>query len=124
MKTYLKRALVALMVCSLAAVTALGAKVKKAHVKLDSDVMVNGTLLKAGEYDFRFNEENGELTILKNGEVKAKTTVRAQARNGKARNTTVRTRLVGNVTEFVGLTFGGSSEDVIVSANGAPVTGN
>jgi len=79
--------LIALIVCALAAVTAFADKTKKEHVTLVSDVMVNGTLVKAGEYDVRFNEETGELAILKDGKVKAKTSARLEVRNEKAKNT-------------------------------------
>ena len=70
MKKYFQRTLATLMVCAIAATT-FAEKVRKEHVTLTSDVMVNGTLVKAGEYDIRFDEKAGELSILKNGKVKA-----------------------------------------------------
>lgn len=123
MKNYFQHTLVALIICALAAVTAFAAKVKKAHLTLPSDVMVNGTLVKAGEYDFRFNEETGELAILKNGTVKAKTTARFEARSDKARETVLRTREAGNVLELISLTFNGSTQDVVVTSSGTTLTG-
>jgi hypothetical protein len=77
-------------------------------------VSVNGTLLEAGEYRVRFDESAGELTILKNGEVKAKTLARVEARSMKARNTSVRTRVDGGVAKLIGETFDGWTEDVVV----------
>jgi len=115
--------LIALIVCALAAVTAFADKTKKEHVTLVSDVMVNGTLVKAGEYDVRFNEETGELAILKDGKVKAKTSARLEVRNEKAKNTSIRTRTVGNMSELISITFGGSTQDVVLSASGGAVTG-
>ena len=85
--------------------------------------MVNGTLVKAGEYDVRFNEETGELAILWDGKVKAKTTARLEARNDKAKNTSVRTRMVGNTTELIGVTFSGATQDVVITSSGGAVTG-
>jgi|SRR5436309_7093992 len=123
MKNYLQRTLIALMVCALAAITAFAAKVKKEHITLTSDVMVNGTLLKAGDYDVKFNEETGELAILRDGTVKAKTTARLEARNDKAKNSSVRTRMVGNTTELIGVTFGGATQDVVITSGGEAVTG-
>jgi len=59
--------------------------------------MVNGTLVKAGSYQIKFNEQTGELSILKDGKVKAKTTAQLQARNEKARDTAVKTLDKGGV---------------------------
>src|ERR671915_83687 len=110
MKTYLFRSFVAVIVLALATVTAFADKVKKVQLTLADDVMVSGTLVKAGTYDFRFTEDTGELAILKNGKVKAKTTARVEQRNDKARDTTVLLRGAGKVSELTGLRFGGSKE--------------
>ena len=77
MKVFLKSTLAALMICALASIAIFAAakdKVKTETVTFPSDVMVNGTLVKAGDYQLKFNEETGELAIMKNGKVKAKTT--------------------------------------------------
>jgi len=112
------------MICSVAAATALAGKTKRAHLKFASDVMVDGTLLKAGAYDFKFNEESGELTILQDGEVKAKTAARLESRTEKARQTGVRTLRVGEVNQFMGLIFGGSSQEVVVTPRGTAAAAN
>jgi hypothetical protein len=119
MKSFLRHTLVALMICALGAVAAFADSNKNAKLTLATDVMVNGTLVKAGEYDFKFNEKTNELTILKNGKVKAKTTARLETRNDKAKNSSVRTRSNGNSSEIVGLTFGGSNQEVVVASGGA-----
>ena len=118
MKSYLQRTLVVLMICALGAVTAFADKNKNAKLTLPHDVMVNGTLLKAGEYEFRFNEKTNELSILKDGKVKAKTAARLETRNEKAKNSAVRTRSNGNAAEILGLTFGGSNQEVVVASGG------
>jgi hypothetical protein len=118
MKTYLQRMLVALMICALGAVTAFADKYKNARLTLSSDVMVNGTLITAGDYEFKFNEKTNEITILKDGKVKARTTARLEARNEKAKYTAIRTRAAGNSREFIGLTFGGSNQEVVVTSGG------
>ena len=64
MKTYLFRSFVAVIVLALATVTAFADKVKKVQLTLGDDVMVSGTLVKAGTYDFRFNQDTGELASL------------------------------------------------------------
>src|ERR1700681_1687468 len=94
MKVFMKSTLAALMICALASIAVFAAakdKVKTETVTFASDVMVNGTLLKAGEYQVKFNEQTGELAILKDGKVKAKTTAQLQSRSEKVRSTAVRT---------------------------------
>lgn len=127
MKVFLKSTLAALMICALASIAVFAAakdKVRTETVTFTTDVMVNGTLVKAGEYQVRFNEQTGELAILKGGKVKAKTTAQLQARNEKARSTAVRTLDKGGVAELIGVSFGGSNQDVVVGASSGAVTGN
>ena len=127
MKVFLKSTLAALMICALASIAVLAAgkdKVKTETVTFTSDVMVNGTLLKAGEYQVKFNEQTGELAILKDGKVKAKTTAQLQARSEKAKQTVVRTLDKGSVAELIGFSFGGSTQDLVVGASSGAVTGN
>ena len=127
MKGFLKGTFAALMICALASITAFAAakdKVKTENVTFAQDVTVNGTLVKAGEYQLKFNEETNELAIMKNGKVKAKTTAHFQARSDKAKNTSIRTVDKGNIAELIGVTFEGSNQDVVVGASGGAVTGN
>ncbi len=127
MKVVLKSTLAALMICALASIAIFAAakdKVKTETVTFPSDVMVNGTLVKAGDYQLKFNEETGELAIMKNGKVKAKTTAHLQPRSEKAKDAAVRTIDKGSIAELVSVTFGGSNQDVVVGASGGTVTGN
>ncbi len=113
MRKFLQRALVALSVCALLAVGAFAGgkgKVRTESVTFGSDVMVNGTLLKAGEYQIKFNEETSQLRILKSGQVRAKTTAHFAPRSDKAKSTSVRTLEKNNVAELIGFTFGGSNQ--------------
>ena len=91
-------------------------KVEKKNITFTDDVMVNGTLVKAGEYEIKFDESAGELSIIKNGKVKAKTAAHVEARTDKAKITALRTRDAGGSIELVGVTFGGSNQDVVVGA--------
>ena len=115
MKTYLFRSFVAVIVLALATVTAF-AKVKKVKLAFADDVMVSGTLVKAGTYDFRFNDETGELSILKEGKVQVKTAARLEPRSDKAKYTAIRTRQAGNVHEFMGLVFDGQKQELVVTS--------
>jgi len=127
MKVFLKSTLAALMICALASIAVFAAaknKVKTENVTFASDLMVNGTLVKAGDYQLKFNEETGELAIMKDGKVKAKTTAHLQPRSEKAKNTSVTTLDKGSIAELIGVTFGGSNQELVVGASGAAVTGN
>jgi hypothetical protein len=119
MKNALQRTFAALMICAMAAVTALADNNKSAKLTLPNDVMINGTLLKAGEYQFKFNEKTNELTILKDGKVKAKTAARLETRNEKAKYTAILLDRKGDSVGLVGLTFAGSNQGVVVTSGGA-----
>src|SRR5260370_34684880 len=127
MRVFLKSTFVALMICALASIAA-GAKdkvkVKTESVTFAQDIMVNGTLVKAGEYQVKFNEQTGELSILKDGKVKVKTTAQLRSRSDKAKNTAVRTLDKGGVAELIGFSFGGSKQDLVVGAGSGAVSGN
>lgn len=93
---------------------------EKESVVFTQDVMVNGTLIKAGEYQVKFDESTGELSILKNGKVKAKTAAHIEARSDKAKSTSV--RIVdkgGSVAELAGVTFDSWHENVVVGGGGS-----
>ena len=126
MKSFLKTTFAALVICALASILAAAGKdkVRTETVKFASDIMVNGTLVKAGSYQIKFNEQTGELSILKDGKVKAKTTAQLQARNEKARDTAVKTLDKGGVAELIGFSFGGSKQDLVVGASSGAVSGN
>lgn len=120
MKRFIKSFVCAL---ALALVASLGVtakdKTKKKTVEFTQDVTVNGTVLKAGIYDVKFNEETGELSVIKNGKVKATTTAHLEARGNEAKDTAVIIANAGGATaEFRGITFGGSNQNVIVGGTG------
>ena len=125
MKVFLKSTFAALMICALASIAVVAKdKVKTESVTFAQDIMVNGTLVKAGDYQVKFNEQTGELSILKDGKVKAKTTAQIQSRSEKAKNTSVRTLEKGGTAELIGVTFGGSTRDLVVGGSNGAVTGN
>jgi type IV secretory pathway component VirB8 len=66
MKSIVNRIVVVLMVGVLTSVVAL-AKVHKHKVTFESDTKVNGTLVEKGTYDLKFDDETGQLSIVKNG---------------------------------------------------------
>src|SRR5881394_3417576 len=122
MKRFMNAIFLALAISALAAVSAMAGdkgKVEKKMVMFPEDVMVNGTLVKAGDYEVKFDESTNELSIIKDGKVKAKTPAHVEARSDKARNTALRTADKGGATELIGVTFGGSNRDVMVGASGS-----
>jgi hypothetical protein len=123
MKSILNRVLVVLMVGALTSVVAL-AKVQTHKVKFDSDVKVNNTIVKKGNYEVSFDDQTGEFSVLKNKKVVVKTTARVEPRTTKANDFQVRSSGTGNDMQLVGVTFGGSDKDIIITNNGAAMSGN
>jgi hypothetical protein len=120
MRVLSKGFLITLAISLLASISVFaGEKSKSDTVTFPSDVMVNGTLVKAGEYQVKFDEKTGELSILKGGKLKAKAPAKLESRSDKAKNTAIRTIEQGNGTVLTGVTFGGWSEDVVVSSAGS-----
>ena len=123
MKSIMNRMLVVLMVGALTSVVAL-AKVQKHKVTFANDIKVNGTLVKKGTYDIKFDDQTGQLTIAKNGKVVAQAMARLESRAKKANDFQLRSTGSGDDTNLVGVTFGGSDKDVVISNSGATSTGS
>lgn len=123
MKSIMNRMLVVLLVGALTSVVAL-AKVQKHRVTFDSDIKVNGTVVKKGTYDVKFDDQSGQLTIAKNGKVVAQAMARLEPRAKKANDFQLRSNGSGDDTNLVGVTFGGSDKDVVISNSSATSTGS
>jgi|SRR4026207_1144572 hypothetical protein len=123
MKSIMSRMLVVLMVGALTSVAAL-AKVHKHKVTFDEDIKVNGTVVKKGTYDVKFDDESNQLSIMKNGKVVAQAMARLEAREKKANDFQLRSTNKNNEQQLTGVTFGGSDKDVIVVTEGASSTGS
>ena len=89
-------------------------KVKK-EITFADDTTVAGTVVKAGDYDLKFDEQTGEMDIMRGSKVVAKATVRVETQNAKAKNTEY--RVVSN--ELVSVTLGGSDKQLVLSNSGA-----
>jgi len=123
MKSIVNRIVVVVMVGALMSVAAF-AKTQKHRVTFDNDIKVNGTLVKKGTYEIKFDEESGQLSINKNGKTVAQTMAKVETRAKKANGFQLRSVGEGDQTELVGLTFSGSDKDVVVTGGGATTTGN
>ena len=123
MKSIVNRMVVVLMVAALTSVVAL-AKVQKHKVTFENDMKVNGTVVKKGTYDVKFDDETGQLSIIKNGKTVAQAMTRLENREKKANDFQLRSTVNGGETELIGVTFGGSDKDVLITGGGATTTGN
>src|SRR5262245_57082161 len=123
MKSIMNRMLVVLMVGALTSVVAL-AKVHKHSVTFENDIKVNGTLVKKGTYDIKFDDETGQLSIARNGKVVAQTMAKLAPRDKKADDFQLRSSGTGNDIQLVGVTFGGQDKDVMITNNGASTSGS
>ena len=123
MKSIVNRIVVVVMIGALASVAAF-AKTHKSRVTFENDIKVNGTLVKKGTYEIKFDEESGQLSINKNGKTVAQTMAKVETRAKKANGFQLRSVGEGDQTELVGLTFSGSDKDVVVTGGGATTTGN
>ena len=122
MKRFMKTFVAALIVGALASFSALAGdkgKTEKKMITFPEDVMVNGTLVKAGDYEVRFDDGTNELSIIKAGKVLAKTPAHVEARSEKAKSTALRTADRNGKSELIGVTFGGSERDVMVGTSGS-----
>ena len=124
MKSIVNRIVVVVMVGALASVAAF-AKTHKHRVTFENDIKVNGTLVKKGEYEVKFDDATGQLSINKDGKTVAQTMARLEDRAKKANGFQLRSVENGQETELVGITFGGSNKDVVITGgSGATTTGN
>jgi Protein of unknown function (DUF2911) len=122
MRRFINGFFVALVIGALASISAFAGDKDRTETKtviFAEQVNVNGTVLKAGEYQIKFDETAGELSILKNGKVKVKTAAHLESRSEKASRTSLRTRAQNGTVEFVGITFNGWNQDVVVGGSSA-----
>ena len=123
MKSIVNRIVVVVMIGALASVAAF-AKTHKHRVTFENDIKVNGTLVKKGSYDVKFDDETGQLSIIKNGKTVAQAMAKLEARDKKAGDFQVRSTGNGDESQLLGVTFGGSTQDVVISNNGASTSGS
>jgi len=112
-----------LMVGALTGVVAF-AKVHKQRVTFENDIKVNGTLVKKGNYELKFDDETGQLTIAKNGKTVVQAMAKVESREKKANDFQLRSTVNGDETQLTGVTFGGSDKDIVITNSGASTTGS
>jgi hypothetical protein len=124
MKSGVNRIVVALLALAMTGVMAF-AKGKKQSITFPVDVMVNGTLVKRGDYDIKFDEQTGDLFIMKGKTVVAKTTARLEKRADKAPRSAIRSVTKGSAEELVSISFRGQDNELVINQGGVKaITGN
>lgn len=123
MKSIVNRIVVVVMIGALASVAAF-AKTHKHRVTFENDIKVNGTVVKKGNYEVKFDDATGQLSINKNGKTVAQTMAKLEDRSKKANGFQLRSVGEGDATELIGMTFSGSDKDVVITGGGAVTTGN
>ena len=121
MKSIVSKVAAVVMVGALTSVVAF-AKVHKEKVTFDTDIKVNGTLVKKGTYDVKFDDESGQLSIIKNGKTVAEATAKLEAREKKANDFQLRSTVNGDETNLTGITFGGSDKNIVITSGGSSTT--
>jgi len=116
MKYFVRHLSIGLLIVALTGVAVFAKdKTKTATVTFSDDVMVGSTSVKAGEYKVKFNEENGEVSIMKGSKVVAKATGTLQARADKAHSTMMYFR----DKTLVSIAFSGQTQDVVLGGSGS-----
>lgn len=115
---FINRVAVALLIASLASVAAF-AKTHREQVTFINDIKVNGTLVKKGAYDLKFDDKTGEVSILKNGKVVARANSTMESRPSKARRFEFRYSGEGSTAELTHVTFSGSNQNVVLNSAAA-----
>ena len=123
MKSIVNRIVVVVMIGALTCVAAF-AKTQKHKITFENDTKVNGTLVKKGTYEVKFDDATNQLSIVKDGKVVAQAMAKLESREKKAGDFQVRSLGTGNDTQLVGVTFGGSTQDVVIANNGASTSGS
>jgi hypothetical protein len=122
MKSIFDRVVVGFLLVTLAGAAAL-AKTKMGMVSFSSNIRVNGTVVRKGDYDVTFDETTGQLSIKKDGKLIAKTAARLEKRDRKAHFPEVQTREAEMGAELISIALGGSDQNIVVNHGGMQAGG-
>ena len=114
----LRKMAVAILLVSLAGISAF-AKSKKQSVSFATDIKVNGTLVTKGIYDLKFDDQTGELSIVKDNKVVARATASSVKRDRKARTFEVKSVASGDDIELVSVAFSGADHNLVINGSQA-----
>jgi len=114
MKGLVSRIVITLLVCASLSVLVF-AEGKGKKVTLPYDVVVNGTVIKKGEYIAVYNEQNSELVLLKGKEVVVKTKAFLKDNPDKAHYNEVMTSGKNDDKVLRSIRFAGESKSITVN---------
>ena len=117
MKHLIKQIALALVVASLAAASVV-AKTRKESISFSTNTTVNGTLVKKGDYELKFDDEKSQLAIVKDGKVVAQANTSTAKRGDKARMFALRFSRGGD-RQLIGFTFAGADQDIVIDGSSA-----
>jgi len=123
MKSLVNRVVTVLVLGALACAVSF-AKEKKQSVTLPTNLKINGTEVKQGDYDLVFDEQTGELSIMRGKTVVAKTTARLEKLENKAKRTEIHSSGEGDNAALISITFAGKDQSIVVTGNSGSSTGN
>jgi len=115
---FINRIAIALVIASLASVAAF-AKTHKEKVTFLEDIKVNGTLVKKGSYDLKFDDKTAEVTISKNGKVIARSNTTTESRSSKARKFEWKYSGQGANAELTQVAFPGANQNIVLNSAAA-----
>jgi hypothetical protein len=117
MRSIINRLMIALALCALLSAQSL-ANGKTEEVNLPEDVNIGGTLVKKGTYKLKFDEQTGQLLVLKGKRVVARTNARLEKRDKEAARTEFSTILKGEARILQSITFRGERESIVMHERG------
>lgn len=91
----------------------------RATMSFEQDVWVNGTELEPGSYDFRFDADAGEVTILRNNHVVVTAKATVEMREKKAESDEIYTTTTDKGIVLTKLAFGGDMRNIVISESGS-----
>ena len=118
MKTFVRGLAIGLAIFAMTSVVAF-AKSKRESVTFPYDVKVNGTLVKKGDYDIKFDEATKELSILRGGKVVAQATAQVEQQEKKTQSIKFTTIGRDNDQQLLSVTFSGSNEKLVLNSGEA-----
>lgn len=125
MKLVANRILIALVITAMSSVLAF-AKTKKDTVKFPTDMQVGSTLVKKGTYGVKYDDQTHELLIVDRDQIIARspTTIEKRVRKSTGLQFAAMANGQTDSKKLMSITFGGSSENLVLSQNGGPVEGS
>jgi len=115
---FFSRIAVVLLIVSLASIAAF-AKTRSEKVTFLNDIKVNGTLVKKGVYDLKFDDKTGEVSIVKHGKVIARANTTVEKRESKARRFEWKYTNQGENAELIHVAFAGADENFVLNSSAA-----